>query len=525
VTDLRSDVTATLTARPYCVQFGETDFAFVSRLLEEEGIGYFFAHAAGAHTMVLFDDVSACPPAPGGDLPCLELPPGAGFSQDRRVSRVSTVAGLAPGKVVARDYAFETPATSLEVTIGEQTKGLYLYPGRHADTAAGQAMARRLLDAREAAAQAIEGETPWRPLSAGMTATLAGTPGGGADGSVLVRAVTRTAGDNAYLARFEAQKADAPWRPEPRTPRPRMAGPQTAVVVGSAGEEIWTDAHGRVKVQFPWDREGANDENSSCWLRVAQVWAGAGWGGFVLPRIGQEVLVSFLDGDPDRPLVTGVVYNGQNAPPYALPDMQTRTTLKSNSSAGGAGFNELRFEDKADEEEVYLHAAKDLTIDVVHDETVTIKNARTVTIAEGDESLTVTQGARTVKVEAGDETHEVGGKRTLKITGDETRTYEAKLTETVTGDYLLTVKGGLTIKVSGNVAIQADGGLNLKSGGAFSIAAGGAFSLSAGSSASISAGSSVEVTAGATLSLKGSASGEVDGGGMLTLKGGLVKVN
>lgn len=504
-------------SRSYCVQFGETDLAFVSRLLEAEGIGYFFSHEAGSHKLVVFDDASGCPELSGGALPFLPLEGRSGHLQDRRVSRLSARRGLAPGKWVVRDYAFERPAETLEASVGDGARGRYHYPGGHDAADAGAAVARLRLEAEEADAVALEGETPWRAVSAGLRLTFSDADEPDAAGEHLVRAVSRRAGDSGYAAVFDALPVATPFRPLRRTPRPRMAGPQTAVVVGPSGEEIWTDEHGRVKVQFHWDREGESDENASCWLRVAQVWAGAGWGAFVLPRIGQEVVVGFLDGDPDRPLVTGVVYNGTNAPPYALPAEQTKTVLKSDSSKDAEGSNELRFEDKAGEEEVFLHAQKDLTIE--------IENARTTTLNEGDDALTVSKGARTVEVTEGDESLTVGGKRTVKVTGDETRTNEAKLTHTVTGDMVLTVKGGLTIKVSGDVAIQADGGLNLKSGGAFSIAAGGAFSLSAGSSASIAAGTSVEISGGSTLTAKGSASAEVSGGGMLTLKGGVVKVN
>ncbi len=522
---LRQAVTATPEPRPYCVQFGETDLAFVSRLLEEEGLGYYFAHAAGQHTLVVFDDASGCDEVLGGALPFLALPESASFGEDRRIQRLSTSTSLAPGKVEARDYAFETPDETLEVTIGSASRGLYLYPGRHATTAAGETAARRQLEAHEAAARAVEGETPWRPLAAGQTVTFEDAPDTTLNARHLVRAVRRRAERNHYVAIFEAQPADAPWRPPLLTPRPRMAGPQTAVVVGPAAEEIWTDQHGRVKVQFHWDRLGGRDENASCWLRVAQPWAGAGWGAVVLPRIGQEVVVSFLDGDPDRPLVTGVVYNASNPPPYALPAEQTKTTLKSASSKDAEGFNELCFEDKAGEEEVYLHAQRDLTFEVGNDETATIKNSRTVTIEEGDDSLTLSKGKRIVKVEAGDETHEVGGKRSLTVTGDETRENGAKYNHNVKGAATLTIDGALTIKVGGDVTIEAGGAMTLKSGGAFSIKAGSSLSLSAGTSATLEAGTSAELSGGTTATVKGAASGEVDGGGMLTLKGGLVKIN
>lgn len=523
----RSAVSAAPPTRPYCVQFAETDLAFVSRLLEEEGFGWFFEHAQGSHTLVIFDDASACAAAPGGALPFLALGEASAFADDRRVQRLAARSALATGKVAARDYAFETPDQTLEVSIGDASRGLYLYPGRYDATAAGEGVAKRRLQAHEAEAVAVEGETPWRPLRAGQTVEIEDAPDAALNAKMLVRGLRREATRNHYAARFDAQPADTPWRPAPATPRPRMHGPQTAVVTGPSGEEIWTDKHGRVRVQFHWDRQGQKDENASCWLRVAQIWAGAGWGAFALPRVGQEVVVSFLDGDPDRPLVTGVVYNGANPPPYALPGDQTRTTLKSDSSKDAEGFNELRFEDKAGEEEVWLHAQKDLTIEVENarttivkegDDALTVeKGARTVTVSEGDESLTVAKGSRTLTVTEGDETVEIGGARTVTVKGDETRENKGKLTHHIVGDAVLNIDGDLTIVVGGTIGIEAKGDLNLKSGGAFS--------LSAGSSATIKAGSSAELSGGSTATIKGSASAEVDGGGMLTLKGGMVKVN
>jgi type VI secretion system secreted protein VgrG len=513
----RMAVTATPPVRPYCVQFGETDLAFVSRLMEAEGLGYFFEHAAGAHTLVVFDDVSACPPMPGDALPFLPLRDGGGFAEDRALRRLAARSALAPGKVAARDFAFETPDQTLEVSIGDAPRGLYLYPGGYDATATGQTVARRRLEAHEAEAVAVEGATPWRPLGAGHTFAVQDADDPALNATMLTRAVRRRAERNRYEADIDAQPADTPWRPAPVTPRPRMHGPQTAIVTGPSGEEIWTDKHGRIRVQFHWDRQGAHDENASCWLRVAQIWAGAGWGAFALPRVGMEVVVSFLDGDPDRPLVTGVVYNGANPPPYALPAEQTKTTLKSDSSKDAEGSNELRFEDKAGEEEVFLHAQKDLT--------VTVENARAVTVKEGDDSLTLDKGSRTTTITEGDETVEIGGKRTVTVTGDETRENKAKVTHHIVGDVTVTIDGDLTLTVGGKLAVTAQQGLNLKSGAAFSISAGGGFSLSAGSSAAIAAGTSVEITGGTTVTVKGSASAEVSGGGMLALKGGLVKVN
>jgi type VI secretion system secreted protein VgrG len=375
---------------------------------------------------------------------------------------------------------------------------------------------------------------------------------------VLLR-VTHSAQWDDYSNSFEALPADVPFRPLRTTRKPVIPSTQTALVVGQAGEEIWVDKYGRVKVQFHWDQKGKSNEESSCWIRVAHGWAGKGWGQIFIPRIGQEVVVSFLEGDPDRPLITGSVYNAEQTVPYALSDNGTKSTIKSNSSKGGSGFNEFRFEDKKDSEEVYFHAQKDhnlviennRTKEVKNDETNTIKNNRTttiqekndtltvakgnrsVTVSEGNESLTVEKGTRTIAVNTGDETHTVKGKRTLSVTGDESHTNDAKFTHTVTGDYALTISGKLTIKVTGDISIKSDGGVTVEAGMALTNKAGTDLTNQAGTSLTNKSGTELSNKAGTnltneasiTMTNKASASQTVDGGGMLTVKGGLVKIN
>jgi len=276
-------------------------------------------------------------------------------------------------------------------------------------------------------------------------------------------------GASAFL--LTVMPAMTPWRPPRLTLRKTMPGPQTAIVVGKQGEEIWTEKFGRVKVQFPWDRYGKNDENSSCWIRVDYGWAGKQWGGIFLPRIGQEVIVSYLEGDPDRPLITGAVYNNEQVVPYTLPDEQTKSTVKTNSSKGGNGFNEIRFEDKKDSEELYFHAQKDQNIVVEHDrtkkvlhnETNEIKQDRSTTIQEGNDTYVVSKGNRTFKVDTGNETYDVKGKRDLTITGNETHTNNANFTQTVSGNYSLKVTGNLTIETTGTLTLKSAGGTTIES--------------------------------------------------------------
>lgn len=502
VTDLADRLTGTYAALDYCVQYRETCFDFVSRLLEDAGIAYFFEHGESAHTLVLADDVGGHPACEGASsVPFAPLAVGRGWLVPRGIDAARHELSVTSDGVQLDDYAFVTPGTELKVSAGGSTRLNYQYPGRYNTRDTGTALASRRLAELEAEATRLRGEGAVRAFLAGTRFTLTDHPQAALNQAWLLRSVWLQAAAGAFRCEFVAIPEATPFRPPRRAPRPQIGGSQTAVVVGAAGEEIWTDAHGRIKVQFHWDQRGTKDENSSCWVRVAQSWAGQGWGAFTLPRIGQEVVVSFLDGDPDRPLVTGCVYNGANAPPYALPDEQTRTTLKSNSSPGGNGCNELRFEDKAGAEEIWLNAQRDLTI--------AVGNARSVTVTEADDKLEVQKGNRSVAVAKGDESLTVAGTRTVKVTGAETHTSEA--------DHTLKVGGKLTIEVTGDILIKASGALALEA--ATSV------SLKAGTSVAIQAGTSLALEGGTTMALKGAASGSVEAGALLEIKGALVKIN
>ena len=369
-------------------------------------------------------------------------------------------------------------------------------------------------------------------LGAGAKFTLSDHPRVALNTALVVRQVTHSASSEHYSNAFEVFDATVPFRAPQETPRPRVAGSQTALVVGPSGEEIWTDKYGRVKVQFHWDRLGVKDENSSCWVRVSQSWAGVGWGALFLPRIGQEVVISYVDGDPDRPLITGAVYNGENTTPVALPGMQTQSTLKSRSSKQGTAGNELRMEDKKDSEELYLHAQKDMKVE--------IENDLSTSLTEGSETHTLEKGDRTVNVKTGKETHEVKGTRTLTITGAETHTNKADFTHAVSGNYTLKISGNLVIEASGSISIKAGSTFSMEAGTALTNKAGTALTNQAGTALTNKAGTDLTNQAGmgltnkagttlenqgAMVNNKASAMQTVDGGGMLTLKGGLVKIN
>ena len=532
MTDYTFSLTGTAATREWCVQYEESDFTFVSRLCEEEGWFYFFRHATGTHTLVIADSNDAFVALPGNaTLNCT-----SGTSAARETAQIlycEIVEDTAAGLFAHTDYAWPTPAAQLYSQAQASPDGptVYEYPGHYTTSDSGSTLAKQRVDALRATARLLVGESDCRALTPGYRFTLAGHEDESANVEWVVRSVTHEADHDQYRNRFEAFPAATTWRPARTTQRPRMPT-QTATVVGKSGEEQWTDQYARVKVQFHWDRDGKNDEQSSCWIRVAQPWASKGFGMQFMPRVGDEVVVTFVDADPDRPLITGSVYNGANLPPYTLPDNQTQSGIKTNTSKGGNGFNELRFEDKQDNEEVFLQAQKDLNANVLndagwtigHDETTTIKNARTHTVKGGDDTLVVEQGSRSMTVKTGDETVDIKGARTVKAGGDETRTVGGDLAQTVTGNMTLTVDGNLTIKVSGTLTLQSGGNLSAKSDASITQQAAMSLTNQAGTSLTNKSDGTLSNEA-QSVTNKGAVQQTVDGGGMLVVKGGIVKIN
>jgi len=525
LSDFKDSTTGSYTAREYCVQYGETTFAFISRLLESEGIFYFFTHAAGAHTMVLADDASAFAALPS-DATLQFSPTSRSWEQMDALLEGSLHQQVVAASVAADDFNFITPTTDLySKTSGSSSAAfsnvlaIYQYPGLFQAKDAGDTSTGLSLTSLEADQQHLTGSSQNRLFHAGYKFTLAGHYRSDANADYVLRSVEHhyTLQNNAYSNRFVTFPSSIQFRPAMVTPRPIIAGVQTAIVTGKSGEEIWTDQYGRIKLKFHWDQSTAQDDTSSCWVRVSQAWAGQQWGSIYLPRVGQEVVVQFLDGNPDRPLVTGSVYNGQQTVPYALPANQTRSTIKSSSSKGNAGYNELCFEDKAGSEEIYLQAQKDLNVTVLNDQTSTITNNRTTTVSQKDDSLTVSQGNRTIAVSQGNETHTVGGKRDLTVTGNESHTNQAKFTQTVSGDFSLSISGNLTISV--------DGSISIKSGTSFDNQAGTSLSHKAGTSLTAQASTAISLESDGTMSSKANATNTVQSSGITEIKGSLVKIN
>ena len=419
----------------YCVQYRETDANFVMRMLEHEGIWFWFEHSAGEHVMVITDDVGLCDPFPGyATVPYY----GPDFTYPDKDHLDSWTAGgrVKSGKYMARDYNFKMPKADLTTrheTPGEHAHGgydIFDYPGGYATLDEGDPYARSRMEELHAAHKRGHAAGRARGMAPGRLFTLENHPVGSQNREYLIVAANYQFNDNDYESnagsdshvlriKLETHPSDLPFRPERITPKPQTMGPETAVVTGPKGQEIYTDEYGRVKVSFPWNRYCSKDENSSCWVRVSHPWAGSGFGGIHIPRIGQEVLVDHLNGDPDRPIITSRVYNAFQMPPWGLPANATQSGFLTRSSLGGGydNANALRFEDKKGEEQLWIHAEKNQDIEVEHDETHWVGNDRRKTI-DRDETTQVKRD-RTETVDR-HETITVHGNRTETVDGNET---------------------------------------------------------------------------------------------------------
>jgi type VI secretion system secreted protein VgrG len=465
----------------YLVQYRETDFNFVSRIMEQEGIYYYFRHEADKHILVLADSYSAHDAAAGYETVPHQSEGRATAGSDRQegIDGWAFWRQVQPGSFVADDFDFENPRgdrlSSASFPQGKTNANfeIYDYPGEFKDRTQGEAQARVRLEELQLDYEQFEGGGTARGLAAGGLFTLTGHPRDDLDREYLIISASYALtgnlhisgagpdGEPDYRCNLVTIDAQRPFRTPATTPKPAVQGPQTAIVVGKAGEEIWTDAYGRVKVQFHWDRFGAADEDSSCWVRVAQVWAGANWGAMHIPRIGQEVLVDFLEGDPDRPIITGRVYNKDNMPPYALPDNKTQSGIKSRSSSGGApnNYNEIRFEDSKGAEELHIQAEKDQSTHVKHNQSISVDADRGVTVG-GNETITVS-GTRTTAVKKKD-VQTYGDAQVVSVKLTEDLTVGEKLTETFKGGRDTTVEkfDNTTVK-SANKNINVDQQYNL----------------------------------------------------------------
>lgn len=446
--DYRFVLSTSYEPRDYCVQYRESDLAFISRLMEEEGLRYFFEHTEDGHVLVIADAPSASAPITGNETLLFRPSGGALMQVSESVMSFSFAQELRPDKVSLSDFDFQNPNLSLLAaaqSAGSPQHEIFDSPGEYTTPDEGARLAKLRLEEWQSQQMAGEGASSCMRLEPGFTFKLSEHSREEYNIRYLVTKVRHHGSQagrygegqqDSYRNTFECVPADVRYRPERITPRPTIKGVQTAIVTGPAGEEIHTDKHGRVKVHFHWDRAGKKDDTSSCWIRVSQQWAGAGWGAMWIPRVGHEVVVDFIEGDPDRPLITGRVYHGANTPPYALPAEKTKSTIKSNSSPGGKGFNELRFEDRAGYEEIYIHGQKDWNIVIKHDETLDVGNDKTIHV-----------GRNRKKTVDNDQEEHIGGNKTITVAKNHTETIDKNEKLTVKGNRSTTVKKAHTERV------------------------------------------------------------------------------
>ncbi|WP_338807008.1 type VI secretion system tip protein TssI/VgrG [Pseudomonas chlororaphis] len=452
----------------YLVQYGESDFNFISRLLQHEGAYFYFSHSNGSHALVLADDIGSHSPLPNGPttIPYYSGDRAAHVKDEDFLDGWSFVEDIASGHFEADDYDFLKPKADLTTRQqqpaghSEDSREVYDWPGGYTDMGDGENYARIRIEQQQAQRELVQGEGNARNIAPGYLFTFHKYPREDQNQDYLIESayyrfeenVRRSDGaggsgagkragtdsPTTYRIGFAAVPKRVPYRSQRVTPKPSTTGPQTAVVTGPAGEEIYTDQYGRVKVQFHWDRYGMRDENSSCWIRVSQTWAGANYGSMHIPRIGQEVIVDFLNGDPDYPIITGRVYNAMQTVPWDLPANKTMSGIKTRSSQGGTSgdgmkdspgtANVLRFEDKAGAEQLWLHAQKDQLTEVEHDEDKWVGNDRRKTI-DRDEFNTIHRD-RTEVVDRNEKIN-VHGWRTEEVDLDEKITIHKNRTERV----------------------------------------------------------------------------------------------
>jgi type VI secretion system secreted protein VgrG len=485
----------------YCVQYRETDFDFVSRLMEQEGLYYFFTHENGKHKMVLVDSKAAHEPFPGYERIGYRPPVGQ-FRDKEHIHELKISQEIQPGTYAHTDYDFKSPKKDLLTESKIQRPHassdfeVFDYPGVFVEHGDGETYSRMRIEELHTQFEVADCKTNARGIATGCKFTLADHPREDLNQDYLVVDTTVTASSDEYdsapvggtkagttfQCEFSCISFENQFRPARTTDKPMIRGPQTAVVAGPAGEEIYTDKYGRVKVQFRWDRYSKADENSSCWVRVSQPVAGKKWGSVSLPRIGQEVIVEFLEGDPDRPIITGRVYNGEAMPPYELPAHATMTSIKSNSSKGGAGFNEIRMEDKKGSEQIFVHAEKNQDTRVKNDAFEWIGNNRHLVVKKDQLEHVLNNRSEVVDADhmeqigkdrhlkvKGKEAKEVVGSQSLKVTGDVAEEFGASHSEKATMNYylkamqiVLEADVGITLKVGSNSVVIDNTGVTAK---------------------------------------------------------------
>jgi type VI secretion system secreted protein VgrG len=522
--DYRVMLNGTYRTWNYCVQYNETDFDFISRLMEQEGIYYFFTHEKGKHVLVLADAIGAHEKYPGfGEIVYLpDLKQGAVI--DKSLNSWTATQSMMPDRYAMQDFDFENPKVNLLSVNKKPDKHawplddpeIFDYPGEYVIREEGERYVKVRLEELQCQRIRKHASGRCRGLAAGHIFDFSDYPRADQNGEYLIVSIEHEMNNHefgvgelkdqtVYSCDIEVMDSKVPFRSPRKTRKPIVRGPQTAIVVGPEADEIYTDHHGRVKVQFHWDRYGTKDESSSCWVRVSQLWAGTKWGGIHIPRIGQEVVVSFLEGDPDRPLITGSVYNANTQPPYTLPGNKTQSGIKSRSTLEGGpdNFNEIRMEDKKGSEELYIQAEKDENILVKNDKSETVQHNETINIGN-DRHETVDRNETIIvkndRLEAvhSNEDLSVAKVRTRSVGEDESVSIGKSKTHTVGENESVNIGNNQVITVSNDQSISVEASRSLSVGKEHTITVGKSETRNIGEKLVITAGDSILLECGSS---------------------------
>ena len=559
--DYEDQLTDSYKPQEYVVQYNESDFNFTSRIMEQEGIFYYFKHINGKHTLILADDSSVQPNI--GQVAFFEKEESQGIVNLEGIVKWENFRQVRTGGISLGDFDFTAPSKNLSaVTADPKTSSLaslkkFNYPGKYTEKAKGTGYTKILMEKENVHYDQKYAQGNLRTLALGSQFELIDHHREDQNDSYLIvqsDTILKTEeyvnsakdGDHElFSCDLKVIPAKVVYRPQPVAIKPKITGPQTAIVVGKSGEEIWTDKYGRIKVLFHWDRYAKADEKSSCWIRVSQTWAGKNWGAMQIPRIGQEVLVDFIHGDPDNPIVIGSVYNGSTMPPYELPANATMSGVKSRSSKGGGGFNEIRLEDKKGEEQIFIHGEKNQDVNIKNDCFETIGHDRHLMVK--NDQIELVENNRSEEVKA-DHVEKIGKDRHLDVAGKEAKKVTKTLSLTVTGDVSEVFKANHSMEVTDdsyikgtNICIEATDNITLKVGKSFiaieksgitigtkgdiSLEANGNIDADAKGNVKIKSGMNLDAEGGTNVKVKAGAMGNFEAGGMASVKGTMVKIN
>jgi type VI secretion system secreted protein VgrG len=533
----------------FCVQYRETAFNFITRLLEQEGITYFFEHEDGKHTLVLADSINAHHPLPGYDKVPYHTVSQGPLNREAITDWVIE-REVQPGTYALNDYNFEKPKQALQKALVVKSTvsrtheksdyEIYDYPGEFLEHNEGEVLARLRIQELQVRHETLHGQATALGFGAGHTFEMTEHPREDQNRQYLITSVSydidngdfgsnsESTSQSSFSCSLKAIDAAIPFRPPRITPKPQVQGVQTAIVVGPSGEEIHTDAHARVKVQFHWDRYGAGDENSSCWIRVSHANAGKGWGSMITPRIGQEVIVEFLEADPDRPIITGRVYNGEQTAPYAGGNGVV-SGMKSKTHKGG-GFNEMSMDDTPGSEKITVHGQFDMNTTVENNQTDVVHNNREATVDVNDkESIGVDQaisiGSNQKTTVGSNQELSVGSNQTISIGANQTAAIGANQETSVGANQLTAVGADQSNTVGANQVDDVGGNRNSSIGGNEEVAAGGNIAFDAGGNVTINASGKITLSAGGSSIEIAAAGVTIQTGAKVTVQGSVINLN